>query len=152
MGDGDRCCPIGVSGAAMNVLVPVDKIAKCVRLLGSDQPGEVIAAVFALRRSLEGAGVDLHWLAERIEAQPSTAKLMPYRPNRVWSWQNNLLACERHLRSLDPREADFVSTLLKYRILSISDRKYRGYEPSPKQISWLSAIAARLRRQERRAA
>jgi hypothetical protein len=47
---------------------PIDtaKVAKLVRLLGSDQDGEIVAAVAALRRTLGVAGIDLHDLADVI--------------------------------------------------------------------------------------
>jgi hypothetical protein len=47
---------------------PLDtsKVAKLVRLLGSDKDGEILAAVPALRRTLGVAGIDLHGLADAI--------------------------------------------------------------------------------------
>jgi hypothetical protein len=44
------------------------KLAKTIRLLGSDQPGEVTAAASAIVRTLAGAGATLHDLAEIVEA------------------------------------------------------------------------------------
>ena len=43
------------------------RVGQLLRMLGSDQPGEVVAAVGALRRTLVGAGVDLHDLAATVE-------------------------------------------------------------------------------------
>ena len=44
-----------------------DKLAKFVRLLSSDQDGEVIAAAGAIRRTLLAANLDIHDLARVIE-------------------------------------------------------------------------------------
>ena len=49
------------------------RIGKLIRLLGSDKPGEVIAAVDALVRSLHAAGSDIHRLAEIAESGLSSA-------------------------------------------------------------------------------
>jgi hypothetical protein len=42
-------------------------LARCLRLLGSDQDGEVVAAVRALKRMLRSGGEDLPDLAARVE-------------------------------------------------------------------------------------
>ena len=44
-----------------------EKLAMCLRLLGSDQDGEVVAAVRALKRMLRSSGEDFHDLAARVE-------------------------------------------------------------------------------------
>lgn len=44
------------------------RIGQLIRLLGSDQPGEVIAAAQALTRALGTAGLDIHELAKVAEA------------------------------------------------------------------------------------
>jgi hypothetical protein len=43
-----------------------DRLAKLIRLLGSERDGEVLAAVSAMRRTLQTAGLDLHAIAARI--------------------------------------------------------------------------------------
>ncbi len=53
------CSPI-------NLALPTDKCAKLVRLLGSDNDGEVLAVIAALKRVLASVGLDLHDLAKRI--------------------------------------------------------------------------------------
>jgi hypothetical protein len=45
------------------------RLAKVLPLLGSDQPGEVIAAAAALQRVLAGAGMDLVDLADLVAAE-----------------------------------------------------------------------------------
>jgi len=39
--------------------------------LGSDKEGEVIAAAHAIRRTMDGAGSDIHELAARLNAESS---------------------------------------------------------------------------------
>jgi hypothetical protein len=45
------------------------RLAKLLPLLGSDQPGEVVAAATALQRVLAGAGMDLLDLADLVTAE-----------------------------------------------------------------------------------
>ena len=49
------------------------RVGQLIRLLGSDQPGEVVAAVGALRRTLGGVGADLHDLAATVERPAAAA-------------------------------------------------------------------------------
>jgi hypothetical protein len=44
------------------------RIGQLIRMLSSDQPGEVGAAAQALNRTLASAGLDIHRLAEVVEA------------------------------------------------------------------------------------
>jgi hypothetical protein len=43
------------------------KLAKCIRLLGSDRKGDIAAAFHALKRTLESAGADFNDLGNRVE-------------------------------------------------------------------------------------
>jgi hypothetical protein len=45
------------------------QIAKLVRLLASDKPGEVVAAAQAIRRRLQSLGLDIHALADAVESR-----------------------------------------------------------------------------------
>ena len=45
------------------------RLAKFIRLLGSDKPGEVVAAAGAINRALQSRGTDIHALAEVVESQ-----------------------------------------------------------------------------------
>lgn len=45
------------------------RLAKLLPMLGSDQPGEVMAAVRAIGRTLSGAGLDWHTLAALVAAE-----------------------------------------------------------------------------------
>jgi hypothetical protein len=52
----------------MTALAPIsEKIGKLIRMLGSDRDSEVLAAVQAIRRTLQGAGRNFHVLAEAVE-------------------------------------------------------------------------------------
>jgi len=58
------------SAEVAGVMIPdtvKDKVAMLVRVLKSDQDGEVVAAVRALTRTLESAGSDIHALADQIK-------------------------------------------------------------------------------------
>jgi hypothetical protein len=49
-------------------LAPIaGKLAKLIRLFGSNRPGEVVATVEALNRTLQTIGADFHDIANRIE-------------------------------------------------------------------------------------
>ncbi len=64
-----------------NPLTPVaDRLGKLVRLLGSDKDGEVLATVQALRRTLTGAGADIHVLATMIENPTNGGVVSEQRP------------------------------------------------------------------------
>jgi hypothetical protein len=45
------------------------RIGQLIRMLSSDQPGEVAATVFALKRALSSISIDLHAFAHIIETQ-----------------------------------------------------------------------------------
>jgi hypothetical protein len=122
-------------------LIPVDKIGKCIRLLASDKPGEIVAAAHALQRTLAGAGVDLHWLAARVEANAThvshfnrTSSQTGYE---VHAWREHLKLCAARIDALAEREQDFIASL-------VSSTQWR--DPTAKQQLWLADIAARLRR------
>ena len=59
-------------GEAEKTIAPEvrDKLAKLVPRLASDQDGEVVATVAAIRRVLQSAALDLHDLAETIRRPP----------------------------------------------------------------------------------
>jgi hypothetical protein len=52
----------------MNGLAPIaPKLGKLLRLLSSDKPGEIIAAAFAINRTLQAEKLDIHDLAKVVE-------------------------------------------------------------------------------------
>ncbi len=55
------------------------RLGQFVRLLASDQPGEVIAAATALRRALAGVGADLNDLGDDIASPPAPLLILQNR-------------------------------------------------------------------------
>jgi hypothetical protein len=134
-----------------------ERLAKLIRMLGSDRDGEVIAAVAAIRRLLEAQGLDLHDLADVVmgkqERRPNREDLGSayqegYRDgvrqangdaaDDVLSWREMASFCRARLNRLEDREADFIE--------QISGSIARGLEPSEKQARWLDYLYTRLKR------
>lgn len=117
----------------MNALAPVaPKIAKLIPRLASDHDGEVVATVRAIRRTLEGAGLDLHALAAGLGGDDAP-KHEPTSWQELAAWCRNI---GRHHLSL--KEFCFVSDMADSLIL--------GTDPSKKQAAWLRAIYAKLKK------
>jgi len=98
-------------------------IGKLLRLLGSDKDGEVVASARALRRVLQGAGLDLDDLARMVEG-----------PDAGTEWSKMVRHCRSNSDQLSAKERDFVESLMRW----------RG-KPTEKQLIWLTAISERLR-------
>src|SRR5262249_51209541 len=97
-------------------------IGKLLRLLGSDKDGEVVASARALRRVLQGAGLDLHDLARMVEGSDER------------EWRKMVRHCRSKGDRLSAKERDFVDSLMRW----------RG-KPTERQLIWLTAISERLR-------
>src|SRR5512132_3366214 len=119
-------------------------LRKLLPMLSSDKPGEVVAAVAAIDRTLRGAGCDFHDRASAV-AKPTTPphkeppprpyhREPPSPPDRS-HWQAMREFCLSRPDLLRPREREFVEDLGHWRG-NITD----------KQLGWLGAIHARLRR------
>jgi hypothetical protein len=111
------------------------RIGALMRLLGSDQPGEVVAAAGALVQALDHSGADIHVLADIVE------RGLQHRPEPLLAnfghgapLSHSALAhaCWRRRLELTKREHDFVANMLRCR------------HPSARQAAWLIAIANRL--------
>jgi hypothetical protein len=152
----------------MKPLAPVaDKLGKFIRLLKSNRDGEVVAAARAIVRTLEGAGADIHDLADRHRRQLPTAKKFTEADAREIyqrgvdagrraatqaqpaTFRNvdddgppwHVIACECAAhpdRLRDQREKDFVADMVRWTT--------RGGQPTEKQAKWLRSIYVRLRR------
>jgi len=142
----------------VNALAPVaPRLAKLVRLLSSDQDGEVIGAARMILRVLRQANLDIHALSSVIET--STEKRFS-ESDAVQIYQRGLANGRREAEArapaafydadwmaiaescaasnrLTPRERDFVSSMLEW----IGD----GSEPTEKQAAWLKSIHRRVR-------
>jgi hypothetical protein len=97
-------------------------ISKLIPRLASNHAGEVVATAAAIGRVLEANKLSWHDLAAAVA------------PTIEDDWHDTLAYCAKHTDRLSDKENDFLRTLAHW----------RG-EPSEKQLSWLEAIAARLR-------
>ena len=142
-------------------LAPIaDKLGKFIRLLSSDRDGEVIAAAHAMRRVLQGAGLDVHALADQVEKPPGNFNEAEARKlydagyeqgfqaattahrhggfrdirSPLPSWHETACWCQ-HSERLRPREREFVDQM-------IAQTLWR--EPTERQGRWLKSIYHRL--------
>jgi hypothetical protein len=121
-----------MTGTAL-ATVETDRLAKLIRLIfGTDQDGEIVAAVGAVKRLLAASDLDAHWLADIVErgTSPSAPSISPVAQgdDRSLVW----FAWHRRDR-LSVKEAAFVESLTRWRG-TISDR----------QRVWLHDICDRL--------
>jgi hypothetical protein len=132
----------------------VRKLATCIRLLSSDKPFEVEAAMSGAQRLLKGIDVaDVHALADRIEnggisekyqeevrAQIKKAHEVGYekgvraaetrfRPDGKLEFSEVALFVERHINRLPPDKHEFIHKMAFY--------ARQQLEPSPKQGKFL---------------
>jgi hypothetical protein len=117
---------------ALAVVAP--RIGQLIRLLGSDQDGEVVAAARALGRTLASVGEDFHTLADTIERSAPAAHHGCDDHRAMARWLLNSGA------RLSPKEFAFVADMAN-RFGSLSTR----------QEAWLLAIYERASAQSRRA-
>jgi hypothetical protein len=117
------------------------KLSKLVLLLSSDQPGEAMAAAAAIGRTLRTVGCDWHDLAGILQApqpqpqQQGAQRQRAHRDDPTTEWRDLCDVCLEHRYRLGSREAEFVESLADW----------RG-TPTEKQLAWLVAIHARVRR------
>jgi hypothetical protein len=143
-----------------------EKIASTLRLLNSDQAGEIVAAVYALKRLLESLGTDLDGLASGFEkilngggkaitqAEMQKAISDAYAAgiqdaeNRLHgahdfqntdgkpAWEAIALFLQHNKNRLDARHHDFVDDM--------ASRTAFGHEPSEKQHKYLHSLFYKL--------
>jgi hypothetical protein len=144
-------------------LAPTDeRLAKLIRMLGSDRDGEVVATVVALKRALAANGLDLHDLADRLtrqnKSEPDVAALLQARregfrqgyraaqedfdTSDTLTWREVAEFCAARSDLLQPYEAKFVRQMEAWTA--------RGRTPSEKQGRWLDLIYSRLNRTRRK--
>jgi hypothetical protein len=133
-----------------------NKIGKLIRLLSSTKDGEVVAAAHALVRTLEANKLDIHALAQRIEAGGGFDEDLAHAaysdgfkagmrtaaaqrqqgsasgPQVDW-WVKMARACQRQPDRLSERQEDFVNQMAR-----------RTFEPTEKQARWLRGIFNKL--------
>lgn len=116
------------------------RLGRLLPRLASDAPGEVVATVQAIRRTLDRAGLDLHDLAQRLTEAPRPVQPEPRKPEpHAQRERADLLAMAQWLRlhaldRLTARQADFVATAA--RLLTA------GRTLTPKQAKWLRDLHA----------
>jgi len=114
------------------------KLGKLIRLFGSDRDGEVLGAVRAAERTLKGAGLDWHALADAIGREPEPAVYLDADPDEPATWRDLAAWCCQHDGGrLTAKERRFVRDMAARLVLDGS--------PSDKQAAWLRAIYANLR-------
>ena len=122
----------------MTSLAEIPRLRQLLLMLSSDQPGEVAAAAAAIGRALKAAGTDWHGLANGLvtEApQPRARRRRDSDDDAADNWREMHEYCAEHTELLRSREQEFIESL----------SEWRG-RPTEKQLAWLCAIYARLRR------
>jgi hypothetical protein len=124
----------------MGSLVAVaPKLSKLIPLLGSDQPGEVVAAATAIHRTLQSAGCDFHDLVAAIE-KPSPAA----RPRSEFHESDrpeiHVMAefCYRRRDMLDEKHRPFIEKMSRYAL--------NGWYITENQTNYLASLYTKLRR------
>jgi hypothetical protein len=126
-------------GRAMTTFTDIaPTIAKLLRLLASDKPGEVAASAHALRRVLGSAKLDLHDLANVVEfsarREISRVEATADDPDDL----REMIRCRRECSGLlTSKELAFVRSMARW----------RG-EPTERQLAWLGALYERCMKGE----
>lgn len=108
------------------------QIAKLIPRLGSEFDGEVVATARAIERTLSGAGLDWHDVADAL-TQRRTAPTALGRSD----WCEKAWFCHRHgFLRLSEAERKFITDMTRFH-----------RRPSEKQLAWLDAIYARIQRE-----
>jgi hypothetical protein len=141
-----------------------DKLRKLICLLSSDNDGEVLGAVHAIRRTLGAEGLDLHALADGINGgsggnkadgadytvawnagysagRAAAEREAPRReePRREEpSWHDIACLCNEHADRFSDREREFVGDMVR--------RTVHGGTLTERQANWLRDIYTKVRR------
>jgi hypothetical protein len=100
-----------------NQRLDTDKVAKLVRLLGSDKDGEILAAVAALKRTLGAGGADLNDLAAGLVAglkkpkRQQPTRWTPPAPDTSF-WESMAWWAHYHRSRLSTSDSDYVHEVL----------------------------------------
>lgn len=112
------------------------KLGKLIRLLGSDKPGEVVAAANAINRSLQSAGLDIHQLADAVESVPLGPQRSPDSSDadERSRWRDIRNFCADRVNFLTSCELEFITSMANW----------RGH-PTHRQMNWLLMIERKIR-------
>lgn len=114
--------------------VDTDRLAKLIRLIfGSDQDGEIVAAVAAVKRLLASAGLDAHALADIVEHGAKSIAAPPADDHGERDERSDAWFCFHHRNELSPKERAFIENVIQW-----------SSPLSPKQRKWIHDIADRL--------
>jgi hypothetical protein len=97
------------------------RLRRLIPRLGRSHPGEVIATVDAIRRTLAAADLDLHDLARLATAVPAPEAIGSPAPDRVWATTVTRLLKEHQGCCLTEWERRFLLNLSGYHAKSPSD-------------------------------
>jgi hypothetical protein len=139
------------------------RLGDIIRRLSSSSDGEIVATVLAMRRILESAGVDVHGLAEHLEA-PNGKGVTEADLKRVFDsgyakgiedtqnkqhgandfrstdgkpdWDSVALYLQRNIHRLDAKHHDFVNDM--------AARTVWGREPTERQHKYLHSLFYKL--------
>jgi hypothetical protein len=110
-------------------------VAKLLRLLASDKPGEVAASAQALRRVLGSANLDLHDLANVVEfAARREAPQVASATSDDDDAREMIKCCRECSDLLSAKELAFVRSMAKW----------HG-QPTERQMAWLSSLYERCK-------
>jgi hypothetical protein len=137
------------------------KLAKMIKMLSSDQEGDVINAARAIVRTLNNAGADIHEFAAQVEGQKLSQADMQRIYDVAFENGKNAAAVDKGFENTEPpiepptwhematyccdhdggrlneKERKFIDDMVGWTV-------YR--EPSEKQRKWLHALYCKLRR------
>jgi len=102
------------------------RIAKLILLMGAENEDEATAALMGLRRTLAGADLNMHAVAELITGHTNESRSRIERIIEFVDWD-----------TLKAHERSFVNNM-SMRLDANPD-----FYPSPKQINWLTDLASR---------
>jgi hypothetical protein len=139
------------------------RIADLVRRLSSPNDGEIIAAGRALQRTLEANGLDIHAVADPLEA-PNGKHIPEEQMQRLWdaayargvqdtenrqhgvddfigtdgkpTWEAVALFLQRNKNRLDPKHHEFIDDM--------AARTAWGHEPTERQHRYLHSLFYKL--------
>jgi hypothetical protein len=150
----------------LNALAPIaGKLGKLIRLLSSDKDGELLGAVYAIRRTLQTEKLDIHALADgltgvnghndserkyteqdmrlayasgRDDGRKEAERNGGFHSVDEASWHQIACECQKHVDQLRDREKEFVGDMVR--------RTVHGGELTERQAKWLRDIWTRIRR------
>ena len=112
--------------ANIEQLVAENRLGRIIAMLGSDKDGEVLAAVAALKRTLNASGGDLHDLVALLEGK---VRVVYSKSSTPLLWRDKVAACLKEWNFLNEWEKDFIQKLSMQR-----------YIPTEKQAAVLNKL------------